>query len=305
MSKTKMMVALLALLALAMPVAGTHVEPTTRPGPTGNATCSDFAPEGAEWDELKVDPPIDGLYTKGDFAVLVDFHDNDDGDPKTFDFTASGGVVHAVFVKAGNSAMNGGHNLYEYDPPVAEDTGLRSPRDTGNPISHVSFCFTLEEEPTCEDNPDMPECQPTCEDNPDMPECQPPCVINPDLPECQPNCENNPDMPECQVECPTSITATAHGDGSITVHVKSTDAFDLYRAAGDEDPELVGSFDGDTDYLDTNTTVGVTYTYWAIVGPADCGSVEVTAIPVFPSALAALAAVGIAIAGYVGLRRRS
>ncbi len=68
--------------------------------------------------------------------------------------------------------------------------------------------------------------------------------------------------------------------------------------------------DGDaTSFIDMDTEVGVTYRYDVRpvdegVESEDCGVVEVTAIPVFPNAVAGAVAIGASLAGYVALRRR-
>src|SRR3990170_2586425 len=52
-----------ALLPTADDARATHVSPTPVPG---NPTCSDFQPEGAEWNELKMDPPGAGVFSDTD-----------------------------------------------------------------------------------------------------------------------------------------------------------------------------------------------------------------------------------------------
>ena len=189
--------ALLLALVFLPSVAADHVEPEVVPGPD-NHTCSDFAPDDAEWRELKVDPPRDGDYTSdgGELTVTVDV----DQARKVFDWTASEPVVVAVFVKAGSA----GHHLYTYDPPSAGDGGLTTPGEgSRNQISHISFCYieAAAEEPTCEDQPDMQGCAPpTCEEQPDQEGCAPPtCEDQPDMEGCEPpTCEEQPDMEGCE-----------------------------------------------------------------------------------------------------------
>ena len=113
--------------------------------------------------------------------------------------------------------------------------------------------------------------------------------------------------------CPTDLQATANNDGSITLTWDASadvDTVVIHRAVGAGDEEHVAMLDAsEGTWTDTDTTVGVTYTYTlvAVDGGSfsqECGSVEVTAIPVFPTAAAfALAVVGGAL-GYAALRRR-
>jgi hypothetical protein len=66
-------------------------------------------------------------------------------DGKTFDWSSNIGV-DAVYVKAGSA----GSYLYIYEPPTEStgDTGLTTPGDTGNEISHITFCYDLEDPTT-------------------------------------------------------------------------------------------------------------------------------------------------------------
>lgn len=113
--------------------------------------------------------------------------------------------------------------------------------------------------------------------------------------------------------CPSTVDAVANEDGSITVTTTgdpTSDATRLYRAEGSGEFELVatqGPMGG--TYEDTNTTVGTTYTYivTSVYGDEErgpCDRVEVTAIPVFPTVLAAGLATVLGGLGYAGLRRR-
>jgi hypothetical protein len=123
--------------ALAVPVLGASVTPEFV-DVTSNLECDAFEGEGQTWTTLKVDPNPDGagpfIYTDGTLSVTIT---NATGD-KSFDWTSNIGV-DAVYVKAGA----GGSNLYRYDPPAESmgDTGLVSPGDAGNGISHISFCY--------------------------------------------------------------------------------------------------------------------------------------------------------------------
>jgi hypothetical protein len=106
-------------------------------------------------------------------------------------------------------------------------------------------------------------------------------------------------------DCPIYIlVAVANDDGSITVTGNASGMFDLYRKAGGGEAEFIGTFDGAFEYHDTDTVTGKSYTYLAFHGEEQCAQVEVTAIPVFPTVLAAAAAVGLSVLGYAALRRR-
>jgi hypothetical protein len=104
---------------------------------TGNQTCASLIDaEG----ELKVEPVASGTYTQDGLSVTVTVNPG-----ATFDFTATGGQVLAVFVKGGPDG-----NLYDYrvpDPPGFNnsDTGLHSPINPRNGnfygLSHISFCY--------------------------------------------------------------------------------------------------------------------------------------------------------------------
>ena len=113
--------------------------------------------------------------------------------------------------------------------------------------------------------------------------------------------------------CPTDLMATPMDDGAI--HLTWTEAIgsngtNVYRAVGDGELEYLATVSaGNAAYTDEDTEVGVTYTY-SVRGlygrgeSVDCPVVTATTIPVFPSLLAAVGAVGIAAAGYVVVRRR-
>lgn len=111
------------------------------------------------------------------------------------------------------------------------------------------------------------------------------------------------ERPECP---PGSLEARANGDGSITVDVNDlTGDASLFRGAGGNVAEKVADLnETNTQYVDTNTTAGVMYTYTLVIDDQRCDRVEVTAIPVFPSAVAGALAIGASLAGYVALRRR-
>ena len=131
---------ILAAFYAASPVLATHVAPIAVN--SGNPTCSDFAEElGEEWIELKIQPPGNGVFTDGTLTVTIsNFVGSDSGNPGSFDWESNIGV-DAVFVKAGTDK----HNLYLYDPEETEDTGLGPQAGQGNGLSHISFCYDVEE----------------------------------------------------------------------------------------------------------------------------------------------------------------
>jgi hypothetical protein len=105
---------------------------------TANQTCTDFEPDGADWTELKVDPPGNGVFSDGTLTVTISAFNG-----KSFNWSSNIGV-DAVFVKAGA----GGSHLYVYNPESTGDTALSSPGDAGNAISHISFCYDIDSTPT-------------------------------------------------------------------------------------------------------------------------------------------------------------
>lgn len=123
-----------------------------------------------------------------------------------------------------------------------------------------------------------------------------------------------PEVPVEEDPCPTGLTARARGDGDVRVtfdpHPNAT-AHRVYRAEGDGDPGMVAELGPDaTEYLDEDTVPGTTYTYEvrSVFGDMEaegCPTVEVTAVPVFPSAALGIAAPLAGVVAYAGLRRRS
>jgi fibronectin type 3 domain-containing protein len=91
------------------------------------------------------------------------------------------------------------------------------------------------------------------------------------------------------------VTATANGDGSVTLRwtpAPGADGTNIYRATGGDDLEYMLTVGGDvTSYLDNTTTAGNGYAYQLTTLEGDressgCPVVEVTAIPVFPTVMA-------------------
>jgi hypothetical protein len=113
--------------------------------------------------------------------------------------------------------------------------------------------------------------------------------------------------------CPFT-EARANSDGSISLTwrpVHSATTYEVRRAAGEGEHEVVATVDGDvTAYNDTDTEVGTTYHYLVVAyhndhpTTRDCVGVTVTAIPEFPGLLVASAAGVAAMGAYVLLRRR-
>jgi hypothetical protein len=123
-----------------------------------NPTCVDFADTyggGQDWLETKSDPPGNGTITVAGFGTITvsNFVQSSSDTPGSFDWTSTFGI-DAVLVKAGSSR----HNLYVYAATAGAtestgDTGLSPQAGTGNGISHISFCYDEDAEPTPEPTP--------------------------------------------------------------------------------------------------------------------------------------------------------
>jgi hypothetical protein len=143
MSRKLRSICVLAVLGAALyagtgAVSAASVDPIEING--GNPTCADFG----GWDEVKADPPQNGEFTDGTLVVTIsNFQQSDSGNPGSFDWASNIGV-DAVFVKAGSDK----HHLYLYDPESTGDTGLAPQAGNGNGISHISFCYDADEEPS-------------------------------------------------------------------------------------------------------------------------------------------------------------
>lgn len=105
---------------------------------------------------------------------------------------------------------------------------------------------------------------------------------------------------------PGDLDARPHGDGSVTVDASNlTGDVALLRSAGDGAPKKVADLnETHAQYVDTDTAVGVTYTYTLASDDPGCESVEVTAISVVPSVVAGALAITTWLTGFVVLRRR-
>ena len=143
-----------ALLVGAFPgyagATNTQTVPTTSTSVvTGNPTCGDLEPEGAEWTEFKIEGGESGEveggeYTDGTLTVTIVVRETDDG--PVFDWESNIGV-DAVFVKGGPGGL-----LYVYDPESMGDTGLHAPVNPANDkfygLSHLSFCYDVDQATT-------------------------------------------------------------------------------------------------------------------------------------------------------------
>jgi len=122
-----------------------------------------------------------------------------------------------------------------------------------------------------------------------------------------------PEEPK-EPECPEDFKATALEDGSVQLSWtpdEGSEGFSLFRRESGGSFQKIADLPGNaTGYTDTDTEVGVTYEYALALTDSEgrvlerCGVVEVTTIPVFPTALATVAAVGLSGLGYALVRRR-
>lgn len=103
------------------------------------------------------------------------------------------------------------------------------------------------------------------------------------------------------------LKATTSGDGSIRLTLDEaldTPATLLRSEAGGAKGKVLTQLaPGDTVHTDTDAEVGVAYVYTLTVDGAECAVVESTTMPVFSTFLAGGLASGIALLGYVGVRR--
>jgi hypothetical protein len=105
----------------------------------GNPTC----PQGTT--TFKIDGPDFGNGQKSDGTLTVTIS-NFDGQNASFDWSSNIGVDQ-VIVKGGPVA-----NVYTYNPESKGDAGLHTPNNPNNDqnygLSHVSFCYDVEQTPT-------------------------------------------------------------------------------------------------------------------------------------------------------------
>ena len=113
--------------------------------------------------------------------------------------------------------------------------------------------------------------------------------------------------------CPTGLGATALANEDVRIDftpAAGSVGSNVYRTEAGGERTLVAELGaGEGSFLDTSTVAGTTYTYEVTAvydegesGP--CATVQVTAIPVFPTVVGALAASTLGVLAYAGLRRR-
>lgn len=153
-------------LVIAVPSSASAGEAHLQPREVeGDPTCEDIRPEGADWAELRVDPPLDGEHGDGTLRVDLTLREGPDGQLLDGSGEPEPGVdpviVHAVIVKGGPDA-----NVYEYDGVVTEVSGLHAPPQDERffDITHVSVCYEeleitgpLPPPPTTPPEPEEPE----------------------------------------------------------------------------------------------------------------------------------------------------
>jgi hypothetical protein len=180
--------------------AAASVNPT--PINSGNPTCASFAPQGASWNQFKLDGNQlgDGIYSNGTITVTIsNYSDSSSDEPGAFDWAADHGI-DAVFVKAGSSK----HNLYVYDPEATSDDGLGPQAGKGNGISHISFCYDADatNPPATEQPTDPPSNDPT--DPPSSEPTDPPSSEPTDPPSSEPSSSPSADPSVDPTDPPSS-----------------------------------------------------------------------------------------------------
>ncbi|MGH2748086.1 MAG: hypothetical protein ACRDKB_09205 [Actinomycetota bacterium] len=123
------------LATVVMPSAGaSHVTPQEV---SGNPSCATL---GSGFEELKVEPVSSGTFSDGTLTVTLSVSG------RSFSWSSNIGV-DAVLVKGGPNA-----NAYRYSPEATADSGLTAPINPNNNepygLSHVSFCYDVEEATT-------------------------------------------------------------------------------------------------------------------------------------------------------------
>lgn len=126
-------------------------------------------------------------------------------------------------------------------------------------------------------------------------------------------CYGDDEVPPEEEPCPT-VTATAQAGPANELTWTAVDGatgYNVYRAVGGGTFELIASVASDTTTLeDEDVEQGQTYRYQvtALVDGGEtrpCNTAEVTAIPVFPTAFAAVSASVVGLLAYVAVRRRT
>jgi len=161
-------VAAITTVALAAPGSAVMAASVT-PIPISNdanPTCGEYNVlygGSQSWLETKKDPPTAGVINVAGFGTITVSNVANN----SFDWSSTFGI-DAVLVKAGSSK----HNLYVYAPTAVSaeafgDTGLVPQSGTGNGISHISFCWDVDPEPTPTPTPEpTPTPQPTPQPTP-------------------------------------------------------------------------------------------------------------------------------------------
>lgn len=110
---------------------------------------------------------------------------------------------------------------------------------------------------------------------------------------------------------PHGLAAEAHEThvGLAWDAVAGAEAYRVYRADGPGEAELIATIEGETTFKDEEVEAGSTYTYFVTALTADgeteaCSMMESTAMPVFPSLIAAVAGTIGAVGAYAIGRRR-
>lgn len=225
----------------------------------------DADPDQRNEPQVDCDFWIEGFNMDGSGGELVFYSWPPDGDKTE--------VMRADWTGTAEADEDGFHFL---EGPFELETGhyrVEAFSDEGHPGDHGHFAKAKMFKVTCED----------------------------DLP---PDDEPEPSVTD---ECPPgSLSATAHEDSSISVSAVDLDQdATLMRSDGGEFVEVATlSAESDT-FVDTDTEIGVTYTYQLVIDGEVCDLIEVTAIPVFPGLIGAALATGLGLLGYIGLRRRS
>ena len=112
-------------------------------------------------------------------------------------------------------------------------------------------------------------------------------------------------------DCPEDLVAIPQADGSVLLTWGEVDAaveYGVYRGVGEGEMVFLDSTT-DTEYLDTTTAVGQTYSYTVtafdgVLESKGCAKVTTTAIPFFPSALLGAVAVVGSVGAFAWMRRK-
>ncbi|MBW3581554.1 MAG: fibronectin type III domain-containing protein [Euryarchaeota archaeon] len=142
-----------------------------------------------------------------------------------------------------------------------------------------------------------------------------------------PTCAEDPDQMGCEGStgdhppCPTNLAGYAPETGGVfmSYQLNSFSDVKIYRSVDGGEMEEIAYKEFPTPrFIDHDTEPGKTYTYGVTaVGMHQydenvtaegespmCGTIEVTTVPFFPSAMTAVLVSGIAVVGYVAMRRK-